>query len=418
MDIGYACIAVGVDGSMGSCNLRNASLERLTRLTEQNLDSLERLIDYNIRSGIHLFRISSDLVPFGANPVNTLDWTKIFQERLEKIGEKALSAGMRLSVHPGQYTVLNSPKDEVVRAAMADLEYHNKILDGLGLDSSHKIILHIGGGYGDHRAAMERFVHNVKELKPGLRDRLVIENDQRTFQIAEVMDISQRTGLPVVFDLLHYLIHPDAKRESWEFWVKEAAKTWRTQDGNPKVHYSQQAPGRTPGAHSTTIGLEKFMDFAEKLSSTNTDIMLEVKDKNLSAVKCLNAMAQDKKINRLEAEWGRYKYNVLEHSPNHYKKIRALLNGKNSYPVLDFYNLLDEAMAMDVTSGNAINGGQHVWGYFKDQANQKEKIRFSTITDGIEAGNATIQMMKSFLFKLSKKYQNDYLNQSLYFYLS
>lgn len=418
MNIGYACIALGVDGSMGGCNLRNATPERLTRLTSQNLDSLERMIDYNIRVGIRLFRISSDLVPFGANPVNTLDWSGIFEERFHEIGANALSAGMRLSVHPGQYTVLNSPTNDVVKAAVADLAYHCKVLDGLGLDPSHKIILHIGGGYGDHKGALARFVDNAKELKPEIRSRLVLENDQRTFSIDEVMDVARQTGLPVVFDILHHKTHPDPLGGSWEYWMKEAAKTWGPQDGNPKVHYSQQAPGKLPGAHSSTIELMEFLDFAKKLGENGPDLMLEVKDKNLSAIKCINAMAPDKKINRLEEEWGRYKYNVLEHSPNHYKKIRSLLNDKTRYPAVEFYGLLDEALDTEVSAGNAVNSGEHVWGYFKDRADQKEKTKFATLVKGMENGTATPRTMKSFLHKLSKKYQNNYLDQSLYFYLS
>jgi UV DNA damage endonuclease len=147
------------------------------------------------------------------------------------------------------------------------------------------------------------------------------------------------------------------------------------------------------------------------------DVMLEVKDKNLSAVKCINALADDKKISRLEQEWGRYKYNVLEHAPNGYNQVRQLLKEKTAYPVNDFYGKISEAFDTPVTSGNARNAAEHVWGYFKNQAEPIEKARFERLLSGLENGMNATASMKKFLLKLQDKYNDEYLKQSLYFYL-
>jgi UV DNA damage endonuclease len=102
-------------------------------------------------------------------------------------------------------------------------------------------------------------------------------------------------------------------------------------DGRQKVHYSQQARGKSAGSHSGSIAADEFLDFFASLEGDKPDIMLEVKDKNLSAVKCINCTAEQGSIGALELEWGRYKYAVLEKAPDDYRKIRELLK-KSAYP--------------------------------------------------------------------------------------
>lgn len=85
---------------------------------------------------------------------------------------------IRVSMHPGQYTVLNSPNDDVVKRAIEDLNYHVKVLDNFGVGENHKIILHIGGVYNDKEQAINRFADNYKRLNDQVRERLVIENDE------------------------------------------------------------------------------------------------------------------------------------------------------------------------------------------------------------------------------------------------
>ncbi|MDD3289916.1 MAG: hypothetical protein PHT29_03420, partial [Eubacteriales bacterium] len=73
MRIGYACVTIGPeDTQMKTCRQSNATREVLTELAEHNLTALDRQVDYNIRNNIRLFRISSDLIPFGSSPVNQI----------------------------------------------------------------------------------------------------------------------------------------------------------------------------------------------------------------------------------------------------------------------------------------------------------------------------------------------------------
>lgn len=294
MNIGYACLTVGVSGvKQRTCAMKNASPDILRSLIQSNLESLDKILDYNIQSNIRLFRISSDIIPFGSHRINTLRWWEEFKDKLREIGHKALTNGIRLSMHPGQYTVLNSPDEDVVARAVEDLQYHARFLDAMGLGTEHKIILHIGGTYGDKPAAVQRFIRQYRCLDENIRRRLVIENDDRQYTISDVLSIGEREGIPVVFDNLHHQVNPDNTRSEME-WIVACRNTWKAEDGPQKLHYSQQDTGKRPGAHSATLDVDDFLQFYTRLPNQDMDIMVEVKDKNLSAIKCINAIASSK----------------------------------------------------------------------------------------------------------------------------
>ena len=200
MSIGYASKTLAVPGAaMRSITQRLATPERLAAVIADNLAALEVALAYNARNRINLFRISSDVIPFGSSPVNTLDWAADFAPQLAALGRTARTHGMRLSMHPGQYTVLNSPNADVVERAVADLVYHAAFLDALELDATAKIVLHVGGVYGDKEAALDRFARAYETLPATVRRRLVIENDDRLFTARDVLALSRRTGAPVGF---------------------------------------------------------------------------------------------------------------------------------------------------------------------------------------------------------------------------
>lgn len=418
MKIGYACLTVGViDTDFKSCIMKNATEERLLELIEYNLNSLENIIDYNIKNNIKLFRISSDIIPFGSSPVNKIQWWEVFKEKFSEIGEKIKANKLRVSMHPGQYTVLNSPKEDVVIRAIDDLVYHTRFLDSLNLSREHKIILHVGGVYDDKNQAIMRFIENYKKLSNNIKARLVIENDDKSYKIDEVLSISSVLDIPVIFDNLHHQINICEGTKNEFEWIEICRKTWKQDNGDQKIHYSQQNPNKNIGAHSETITAGVFLDFYNSLLNKELDIMMEVKDKNLSAIKCINMVSSHRSIKKLELEWSRYKYNILERSPNNYQKIRNLLKNKESYPALEFYNILEDSLNTEATMGNTINGLAHVWGYFKDTATIKEKEGFFKNIDMYEKGEGSIKRVKNYLWKLAIKYDEEYLKNSYYFSL-
>lgn len=416
--VGYASKTLAVPGAaMRSITKRLATSERLAQVVSDNLAALETTLDYNRANEIRLFRISSDVIPFGSNPVNQLDWQTAFASQLAHLGEKARAYGIRLSMHPGQYTVLNSPDPDVAQRAAADLSYHDAFLTALGMDGTCKIILHVGGAYGDKRAALDRFASAYQKLPSTIRQRLVIENDDRLFTALDVLQLCRRIGAPMVFDTLHHQINHEPAAPDQLTLIDKARSTWTASDGRQKIHYSQQALGKRAGAHTDTIAIDEFLEFRTALGDRCPDVMLEVKDKNLSAVKCLTCLDRNGPITRLEQEWARYKYVVLEHDQASYQRIRTLLKDKQSRPAVPFYRLVEQSLAIPASTGSFANAAQHVWGYVSDLSTDKERASFLDAMERFQRGEATAESVKRKLLGLARKYDQAYLLASYYFAL-
>lgn len=416
--IGYACNFIG-DKSLRFRTIRknNITNEKLTEIISHNLNVLKEIILYNKKNKIKLFRITSDLIPFGSSEFNTLDWGEVFKEEFAEIGRIIKESNMRVSMHPGQYTVINSLREDVIERAFWDLNYHDKVLNLLNCDKTSKIVLHIGGVYGNKEEAIIRFIKNYGRLKPSVKNRLIIENDDKSYNIEEVLYISENTGAPVVYDNLHSKINPPSVEKDDLYWINLAKKTWKKEDGRQKVHFSIQDPDKKPGGHSKTIYINEFKKFYEDTCGGDIDIMLEVKDKNVSAIKCVNTLEKDKNIKYLEMEWAKYKYSILEKSHKSYLEIRKLLKDKKSYPSLEFYNIIEESFEIEESPKDYVNSLNHVWGYFKNKATEKEKNNYFRLLNRYEKGLNKGELVKNFLYKLSVKYDEKYLYKSYYFEL-
>ena len=414
--IGYASKTLGLpDARMKALTLKTFSKERFVNTVESNLSSLEAVLDYCNKNNIRLFRISSDIIPFGSSPVNEIDWPLLFKKRLANIGSRAKEYNIKLSMHPGQYTVLNSPNLDVANRAVEDLRYHALFLDALGMGGDAKIILHVGGLYGDKQAAIKRFLERYSSLEKGIKKRLVIENDDKLFTAQDVLAISSACGAPVVFDVLHHRLKKEDSGISELECIDRAKKTWKPEDGRQKIHYSQQACGKRAGSHSATIGLDEFLSFVKSLENRQLDIMLEVKDKNISAIKCINALDTSATVTQLEQEWARYKYVVLEHDQAAYQQIRQLLKDKNEFPVLMFYRVIEAALLRPATIGTAQNAIHHVWGYVSPFATKRESSSFETLMERFRNNLTGIDSVKKRLHVLAEKYGQEYLLKSYFF---
>ena len=180
-----------------------------------------------------------------------------------------------------------------------------------------------------------------------------------------------------------------------------------------KVHYSQQNPGKKPGAHSDSIRINHFIEFYEALEREDLDIMLEVKDKNRSAEKI--RMVLNKDIRLAEIIWARSKYSVLAKSQPIYQEIRRLLKAKEQSDFLQVARLLEKAQALPQSNGDAINAAEHVWGYFKDRVTVQERETFLKMIHAMQTGEATDLQIRQLLRKMLRKYPHSYLEQSYYF---
>ncbi len=414
--IGYACLTLGVAGTeLKNCTWKSATAERLRADVASNLDTLGRMIAYNSKMGIRLFRISSDLIPFGSRPDNPLPWQDEFKGKFERLGEEIRKAQLRVSMHPGQYTVLNSPDDGILNRTIDDLLYHDSILNLLGTDKSSKIVLHVGGVYGDKEAALGRFCRNWAGLNDSVKSRIVLENDERSYNIAEVVELAHKLCVPAIFDNLHHEVNSPLDGLSPLQWIERCSETWKAGDGRQKIHYSQQSHTGKTGAHSSTVSLDAFLPFYESVHKKNIDIMLEVKDKNLSAIKCITAVSGSPSMKLLEQEWEKYKYVVMEHSPSDYQSACQLLEEPNSFPVTDFYSLIDSSREKPIEIDKGINTALQVWRHLEDWAYPQEKKSFLKALEGCQRGRISLSAIKNRIFKLAQKYEVEYLLNSYYF---
>ena len=282
--IGYACINTQLPSSNRTCRLNNATPERVIDLARLNLAALIEILHWNHQHHVQVFRISSETIPLASHPDVQVAWWQALAEELSAVGALIQKNAMRVSMHPGQYTVMNSPREKVVTASIAELEYHARFLDALGLDARHKLVLHLGGVYNDKPASLARFASNFQRLSPAVQRRLVLENDEKSYSLADALAVSGQVGAPVVFDVFHHRWNPSLPDLSRRALVERAAATWQPGDGRPKLHYSDPWPDKPPGAHSQSIDLEAFGAFYQQVQDLDLDIMLEVKDKEQSVL--------------------------------------------------------------------------------------------------------------------------------------
>jgi UV DNA damage endonuclease len=287
MRIGYACINLSMDcRSSRTFRLKSYAHAMMQRTIAGNLSCLEEQLQYNLDHDIFYFRISSDLVPFASHPICDYPWQGVFAGQFERIGNFVKDHDMRVTMHPDQFILINSLDQRIYENSSRELVYHAEVLDLIGLDTTHKIQIHVGGVYGDRGASMDRFVARYRKLPAMVKRRLVVENDERLYSLADCLAVHEKTGVPIVFDTLHHSAnnHGEELREA----LSMAGSCWGDEDGLPMVDYSSQKKGGKPGAHAYSLDGADFRSFLAEARGLDFDIMLEVKNKERSALKALS----------------------------------------------------------------------------------------------------------------------------------
>ena len=295
MKIGYPCINLTLKNPYSSTfRLKSFSEKRFNETVKNNLNHLSNILKFNLNNNILFFRLSSGIIPFASHPICSIDWDCIFKTELNEIGKFIKKNNMRISMHPDQFVILNSKNEKIIENSVRELQYHSKVLESMNLTHSAKIQIHIGGVYEDKRASKERFIKTFMKLEENLRKRIIIENDDRSYSLKDCLDISDETGIPIVFDTLHHecLNNNETVQEA----LTSATNTWKyVLDGYPIIDYSSQSTGERRGKHTKTIDKNHFISYYKELvkSSKNkpmaaADIMLEIKDKEKSALLALD----------------------------------------------------------------------------------------------------------------------------------
>jgi UV DNA damage endonuclease len=270
-----------------------------------SLDFIDAILDHLDKHNIRMYRMSSDLAPYATHP-GLPAFHRMVRESaadLRAIGEKAKRLDIRLSFHPSQFVVLNSPDPVLVRKSVADLASQAEMLDLMELGPEAVMVVHVGGTYGDVPLSRQRWVETWKTLPEPVRRRLVLEHDDLRFSAADVLWIHQHTGVRLIFDYQHFwCLNPE--RANLHDTLAAILDTWPT-DQQPKIHFSSPrtelrelirvdkatrkktvryvAPVFT--GHADFCNPFEFATFMRVASDLDFDVMLEAKAKDLALLR-------------------------------------------------------------------------------------------------------------------------------------
>ncbi len=304
--LGYACLNATLGTKSRTVRLANLRTEAVIPVIAQNLDDVLASLRWNVQHGIRFFRISSDLIPFGPLAAFPFDWAEAFDWKFREIRRLVKAENLRVTSHPGQYTVLNSPREKVVQDSLDELEFQARVL--ALMDPKGTMTLHVGGAYGDKPSAMDAFARNLERLSDFARARLIIENDDTTFTLEEVVGLAERTGLAVVVDLFHHILNPGTDAAAGETWdaglvplLDRAVATWGGRP--PKLHLSSHKPGTRTG-HADFLSMddvEALVGVMDHVGERDApyDVMLEAKRKEIAVLEVMRFLETGERPARL-----------------------------------------------------------------------------------------------------------------------
>ncbi|CCF15533.1 UV damage endonuclease UvdE [Brevibacillus laterosporus GI-9] len=293
--LGYACISMATKNNPNKKTTLGQlaklsppdQLKKLRKIMQTNFFNLLDLLKYNVEHGIFLYRLPSEFVPFATHSVaEQWDWAKEFTWDFNKVGEYIRAHGIRMTAHPGHYSILNTPSKKVLESTIKDFYYHASVFDLMGLDENSVLVTHVGGVYDDKESSLNRFEENFLQLPEKIKKRLVVENDDTSFTMREVLHLCERIKIPMVLDIHHHrCLH---NGEDLAEYLPRIIKTWGAR--TVKMHFSTPKSDKEYRSHADDILYEDFMSYLPLLENYNVDIMLECKNKDEALLKLRNEM--------------------------------------------------------------------------------------------------------------------------------
>ena len=282
--LGYVAISKALDITSSSTitytNYKNNNdINKLYEIINKNLDALAEILKYNIKNNLHFYRLTSKLIPLATHDEVSYDYIKPFKNKFDYLSNLIKNNNLRIDVHPDQFAVLNSPRENVLKNTFKILEYHYNILDALKIQDK-VIILHVGGCQFGKEKSITRFINNFNKLPEYIQKCIVIENDDKIFNITDCLYISNKLNIPVVLDYHHFICNNNG--ELIEDLIVDIFKTWKNK--TPKIHFSSPKSNlkKEFRSHHDYINPDTFIEFLNKIKFINQDfdIMLEAKAKD------------------------------------------------------------------------------------------------------------------------------------------
>ncbi len=293
--IGYACINTSIDNNFRDCRLASVYKQDISFLKEiilHNLKLTKETLLWNVDNHILMYRATSKLIPFSTHKDILRDFdfrwykdTDILKE-LEEIKKVVLKNNIRLSMHPDQFTVLNSLRDDVVENSIINLEYHKELLEHMG---GTDLIIHTGGVYGDKTEAMKRFVETYNNMDKDISKYLRLENDDVSYSLSDVISISRTCGIPVLLDIHHHNCNSGGVYNIKPLmgYIKDS---WKPTGIIPKCHISSGINDHKDKRHADYISSADFFAFCDITNDITVDVMVEAKLKELAVLELKKLM--------------------------------------------------------------------------------------------------------------------------------
>ena len=267
--LGYACICNSIEEHMHTITYTNylKDKNKINDIVKQNFEVLKKLLTYNNKNNIHFYRLSSNFIPCAS--IIEYDYPNIFKKEFKEISK--LIKG-RFDMHLSEYCILNSTNKEVVKRSIDEIKYHYKLLKSFKVKPN--LIIHIGSKSFSKEKSITRFINNFNKLPNYLKNTLLIENDDKVFNVEDTLKLCQKIKRPMVLDVHHHNCNKTEKDLS--NYLNEIFNTW---DTTPKIHFSSPKNKKDFRAHNDYINSDDFINFI-KLIDRDIDVMLEAKAKD------------------------------------------------------------------------------------------------------------------------------------------
>jgi UV DNA damage repair endonuclease len=204
-----------------------------------NIESVRKLVSLvgEQHEDLRMVRLSSDILPVYTEPTWCGFWrrpdVRAYCERaFGEVGALARERGVRLSMHPGQFTVLASVDEDIVNRSIAEFEYHVDMVRWMGYGKSFqdfKVNVHISG-----RKGPQGIIDVLPRLSPEARNVITIENDEMSWGIDSSIELVDHCAL--VLDVHHHWINSGEYIQSTDDRVLRIIDSWR--GVRPVMHYS------------------------------------------------------------------------------------------------------------------------------------------------------------------------------------
>ena len=218
---------------------REVADQKLWDLMVGNIESTRKLVELvgQQHEDLRMVRLSSDILPVYTEPVWSRFWrlpdVRSYCERgFKQVGDVARENNVRLSMHPGQFTVLASASEGIVDRSIEEFEYHTDMARWMGYGKTFqdfKINVHISGRQGP-----DGIKRVMSRLSPEARNCITIENDEISWGLDASLELVDTCAL--VLDIHHHWINTGEYIEANDDRVKRVIDSWR--GVRPVIHYS------------------------------------------------------------------------------------------------------------------------------------------------------------------------------------